>query len=153
MRHSLEVRLEFEVKALLQANFGDNPLKYWDKDKAYADIQLKDANTIVRVKPIRYNQQDELDFKVQLKELEDRQLAFKSSEDNKSPHSSPAFMVNNHSEQKRGKLHMVINYKRLNEITIFDGYFLPNKKHSLTKPLVKSGFQNLTVNLDFTRLN
>ena len=110
LMHSFEVRLEHEVKALLQANFDDNPFKYWDKDKAYADIQLKDANTVVRVKPIRYNQQDELKFKVQLKELEDRQLAFKSSEENKSPHSSLAFMVNNHSEQKRGKPRMVINY-------------------------------------------
>jgi len=50
--HSFEVRLEYEVKALLRANFDDNPLKYWDKDKAYADIQLKDANTIAQVKPI-----------------------------------------------------------------------------------------------------
>jgi len=82
---SFEIRLEAEVKALLQANFDDNPLQYWDKDKAYADIQLKDAKTIVRVKPIRYNQQDELEFKVQLKELEDRQLAFKSFEENKKP--------------------------------------------------------------------
>jgi len=64
--HSFEVRLESKVKALLQANFDDNPLKYWDKDKAYVDIQLKDANTIFRIKPIRYNQQDELEFKVQL---------------------------------------------------------------------------------------
>jgi len=54
--HSFEVRLESEVKALLQANFDDNSLKHCDKDKAYADIQPKDANTIVRVKPIRYNQ-------------------------------------------------------------------------------------------------
>jgi len=45
--HSFEVRLETEVKALLQATFDDNPLKYLDKDKGYADIQLKDANTIV----------------------------------------------------------------------------------------------------------
>ena len=75
---SFEIRLETEVKALLQANFDDNPLKYWDKDKAYADIQLRDANTIVRVKPIHYDQQDELEFKVQLKELEDRQLALKA---------------------------------------------------------------------------
>ena len=81
---SFEIRLETEVKAFLQANFDDNPLKYWDKDNGYANIQLKDANTIVRVKPIRYNQQDELEFKVQLKELEDRQLAFKSSEENKA---------------------------------------------------------------------
>ena len=61
---SFEIRLETKVKALLQANFDDNPFKYWDKDNGYANIQLKDANTIVRVKPIRYNQHDELEFKV-----------------------------------------------------------------------------------------
>ena len=77
---------------------------------------------------MRYNQADELEFKAQLQELEEKQLAFKSTEDNKSPHSSPAFMVNNHSEQKRGKPRMVINYKRLNELTVFDGYFLLNKE-------------------------
>ena len=77
--HSFEVRLENEVKALLHANFDDSPLKYWDKDKAYADIQLKEANTDVRVKPIRYNQQDELEFKILLRELVDKHLAFKSS--------------------------------------------------------------------------
>jgi len=38
LMHSVKVRLETEVKPLLQVNFDDNPLKYWDKDKAYADI-------------------------------------------------------------------------------------------------------------------
>ena len=52
---------------------------------------------------MRQNQIDEREFKIQLQELEEKQLAFKSTEDNKSPHSSPTFMVNNHSEQKRGK--------------------------------------------------
>jgi len=150
--HSFEVRLEHEVKALLQANFDDNPLKYWDKDKAYAVIQLKDANTVVRVKPIRYNQQDELEFKVHLKELEDRQLAFKSSEENKSPHSSPAFMVNNHSEQKRGKSRMVINYKRPNEVTIFDGYFLPNKEVLINKTLSKKWFSKFDCKYEFYQI-
>jgi len=150
--HSFEVRLESEVKALLQANFDDNPLKYWDKDIAYSDIQLKDANTIVRLKPIRYNQQDELEFEVQLKELEDRQLAFKSSEDNKSPHSSPAFMVNNHTEQKRGKPRMVINYKRLNEVTIFDGYFLPNKEVLINKTLSKKWFSKFDCKSGFYQI-
>jgi len=54
-----EFCLEYEVKALLQVNFDDNPLKYWDKDKSYADIQLKEAHSIVRVKPMRYSQTDE----------------------------------------------------------------------------------------------
>ena len=66
-QRALEFRLEEEVKALLQANFDENPLKYWDKDKSYTDIQLKEAHSIVRVKPMRYNQADELEFKAQLK--------------------------------------------------------------------------------------
>jgi len=149
---SFEIRLETKVKALLQANFDDNPFKYWDKDNGYANIQLKDANTIVRVKPIRYNQQDELEFKVQLKELEDRQLAFKSSEENESPHSSPAFMVNNHSEQKRGKPRMVINYKCLNEVTVFDRYFLPNKEVLINKTLSKKWFSKFDFKSGFYQI-
>jgi len=83
-QRELEIRLEEEVKALLQANFDENRLKYWDKDKSYTDIQLKDVHSIVRVKPMRYNQADKQEFKIQLRELEDKQLAFKSTEDNKS---------------------------------------------------------------------
>ena len=108
--------------------------------------------TIVRVKPIRYNQQEKLEFKVQLKELEDRQLAFKSSEENKSPHSSPAFMVNNHAEQKRGKPRMVINCKRLNELTVFDGYFLPNKEILINKTLSKKWFSKFDCKSGFYQI-
>jgi len=84
-----------------------------------------------------------------LKELEDRQLAFKSSEENKSPNSSPAFMANNHSEQKRGKPRMVINYKRLNEVTVFDEYFLPNKEVLINKTLSKKWFSKFDCKFGF----
>ena len=94
---TLDFHLEDEVKALLEANFDDNPLKYWDKDKSYDDIQLKDVHSIVRVKLMRYSQIDEQEFPIQIQELEEKQLAFKSTENNKSPHSNPAFMVNKHS--------------------------------------------------------
>ena len=89
---------------------------------------------------MRYNQADEQEFKIQLRELEEKHLAFKSTEENKSPHSSPAFMANNHSEQKRGKPRMVINYKCLNELTIFYGYFLPYKELLINKTLSKQWF-------------
>jgi len=46
---------------------------------------------------------------------------------NKSPHTSPTFMVRNHAEKKRGKKRMVINYKKLNDNTVFDGCYIPNK--------------------------
>jgi len=45
----------------------------------------------------------------------------------KSPHTNPAFMVKNDAEEKREKARIVINYKKLNENTVFDGYSIPNK--------------------------
>ena len=36
-------------------------------------------------------------------------------------------MVRNHVEEKREKARMVINYKKLNDNTIFDGYYISNK--------------------------
>ena len=36
-------------------------------------------------------------------------------------------MIRNHAEEKRGKARMVINYKKLNDNTVFDGYYIPNK--------------------------
>ena len=40
---------------------------------------------------------------------------------------SPAFIVNKHSEQVRGKSRMAIDYRRLNDNTIDDGYDIPDK--------------------------
>lgn len=66
-----------------------------------------------------------------------------------SLHSNLAFMVRNHAEIKTRKARMVINYKRLNQNTIFDGYFIPQKdvlinqaKHAkyFSKFDCKSGF-------------
>ena len=39
-------------------------------------------------------------------------------------------MVRNHVEENRGKVRMVINYKKLNDNIIFDGYYI----------LIKSSF-------------
>jgi len=36
-------------------------------------------------------------------------------------------MVRNHAEGKKGKARMGINYKKLNNNTIFDDYYIPNK--------------------------
>jgi len=70
-----------------------------------------------------YTYQDIQEFHKQIKELLDKGLIRNS----KSPHKSLAFMVKNHAEEKRGKARMVINYKRLNNNTIFDGYYISNK--------------------------
>ena len=36
-------------------------------------------------------------------------------------------MVRNCAEEKREKVRMVINYKKLNDNTVFDGYYISNK--------------------------
>ena len=62
-------------------------------------------------------------------------------------------MVNNRSEQERGKPRMVINYKRLNEVIVFYGYFLPNKEVLINKTLSKKWFSKFDISMDFIRLN
>ena len=58
-----------------------------------------------------YSQEDIEDFKIQNNELMQINLIRES----KSPQRNPAFMVRNHSEIKRGKTRMVINYKVVNK--------------------------------------
>ena len=76
---------------------------------------------------MRHNELDVKEFQIQLKEY--LQLIRPS----KSPHSSPAFMVKNQNKINRNKARMVVNYKQLNDNTIFDGYFLPNKETLIHK--------------------
>lgn len=42
-------------------------------------------------------------------------------------HRNSTFIVNDHSEQKRGKNRIVINYKWLNDNTYDNSYKIPNK--------------------------
>ena len=58
-------------------------------------------------------------------------LELKVIRDSTSRHTSPAFIINNHSEQKRGKSRLVINYKRLNDNTLDNRYKIPNKDELL----------------------
>ena len=70
-----------------------------------------------------YTHQDIQEFDKQIKELLHKGLI----RNNKSSHSSPAFMVRNHVEEKREKARIVINYKKLNDNIVFDGYYIPRK--------------------------
>ena len=118
-----------QIKTKLETLYVENPLQFWDNNRIYAHLELKDSNKVIRVKPMRHNEIDVKEFQIQLKELSDLQLIRPS----KSPHSSPAFMVRNRNEINRNKARMVVNYKQLNDITVFDGYFLPNKETLIHK--------------------
>ncbi|CAJ2647535.1 unnamed protein product [Trifolium pratense] len=87
-------------------------------------IRLKNSNEEVNVpNRIPYTIKDVEEFKTECKDLLEKGLIRPSS----SPHSAPAFYVENHNEIKRGKRRMVINYKKLNLATIGDSYGLPRK--------------------------
>ena len=78
---------------------------------------------------MRHNELDIKEFQQQLNELSNLKLIRPS----KSPHSSPPLMDRNRNEINRNKARMVVNYKQLNDNTIFDGYFLFHKENLIHK--------------------
>ena len=72
-----------------------------------------------------YTEQDVEEFQ------EETQILIKNGliRESFSQHSSPAFYVNNHNEQKRGKRRMVIDYQKINEATIGNAQNLPRKEY------------------------
>lgn len=139
IRTERQTNLELLKKKYLEAlkiNFGEHPMKLWEKEKIYAEIKLINPNEIIRNRPIRYSPTDQKELEIQIKEL----LTLGLIKESKSPHSSPAFLVRNHNETKRGKARMVIDYRELNKKTIFDGYFLPYKRNLINKTSNKRWF-------------
>jgi len=67
-----------------------------------------------------YTHQDIQEFDKEIKELLDKGLIRNS----RSLHTSPTFIVRNHAEEKRGKSRVVINYKKLNDNTVFNDYYI-----------------------------
>ena len=92
--------------------------------------ELRNANKLKKpyirsrkMTDIACNLIDTKEFKIQIEELLQNNLIKLSF----SPHRSSTFLVRNHNEQKRGKVRIVINYKRLNDNTYGDAYKIPNK--------------------------
>ncbi|GKC16358.1 hypothetical protein Tco_1013140 [Tanacetum coccineum] len=127
------------IEEILDKVCSENPIdpqktKGWMK----ATIKLIDPNTVIRVKPMCYSPQDRIEFTKQINELLNMKLIVQS----KSPHMSPAFLVENEAEKRRGKKRMVVNYKKINEATIGDSHNLPNMQELLTLLRGKSIFSS-----------
>ena len=85
---NLELLKQKYLKAL-KINFGEHPMKLWEKEKIYAEIKLINPNDIIRNRPIRYSPTDQKELGVQIKEL----LNLGLIQESKSLHSSTAFLV------------------------------------------------------------
>ncbi|KAL0463176.1 UNVERIFIED_CONTAM: putative enzymatic polyprotein [Sesamum latifolium] len=99
---SEESKLSLEnVKRLIQRNFSENPLAWWDRNKIKATLKVKEEckYEYVRYKPIQINMEDKKDMQTIIKEHINLGLI----EPGVSAYSSPGFLVRNHGEIKRGK--------------------------------------------------
>ncbi|KAL2235894.1 UNVERIFIED_CONTAM: movement protein [Sesamum indicum] len=98
----LASRLSLEnVKRLIQRNFSENPLAWWDRNKIEATLKVKEEckYEYVRYKPIQMNMKDKKDMQMIIKE----HITLGLIEPGISTYSSPGFLVRNHGEIKRGK--------------------------------------------------
>ena len=78
----------------------------------------------IKEKPMLYTLEDIWEFSIQIKELLEKGLIRPA----KGSCSSPAFMVMNEAKKRRNKARIIIHYKKLNQFTKADHYFLPNKE-------------------------
>ncbi|KAL0301792.1 UNVERIFIED_CONTAM: hypothetical protein Sradi_6456000 [Sesamum radiatum] len=98
---SEESKLSLEnVKRLIQRNFSENPLAWWDRNKIEATLKIKEEckYEYVRYKPIQMNMEDKRDMQMIIKEHINLGLI----EPGISAYNSPRFLVRNYGEIKRG---------------------------------------------------
>ncbi|KAK4390099.1 hypothetical protein Sango_2073200 [Sesamum angolense] len=92
---SEEIQLSLEnVKRLIQRNFSENPLAWWDRNKIEATLKIKEEckYEYVRYKSIQMNMEDKKDMQMIIKEHINLGLI----EPGISAYSSPGFLVRNH---------------------------------------------------------
>ena len=120
--NSWPIDIKNKIKALEKTKIiGDNPVNKNSTEVYKLEIINPDITIITQ--DLAYSLEDRKECKMHIEEL----LALGVIRESTSRHRSPAFIVSNHSEQKRGKSRMVINYKRLNDNTLRNSYKLPNK--------------------------
>ena len=117
----IEGKMKKEIEQRLIENYSENPLIHWEKSKPLAKIELKDYSREINCKPYPWTEQDKKEFEMHINEMKKYDLIRES----KSEYSSPAMIVIKHSEEKRGKSRMVINYKKLNDLAVRNRYPIP----------------------------
>ncbi|KAL0355851.1 UNVERIFIED_CONTAM: putative enzymatic polyprotein [Sesamum radiatum] len=98
-----ESKLSLEnVKRLIQRNFCENPLAWWNRNKIEATLKVKEECKYEygRYRPIQMNMEDKKDMQMIIKD----HINLEFIEPRVSAYSSPGFLVRNHGEIKRGIL-------------------------------------------------
>ncbi|AAA50240.1 reverse transcriptase [Peanut chlorotic streak virus] len=146
LKQQIYIAIEDEVTQLLEAICSQNPLDpQKNRNQIIVHIDLIDPTKEVNVpNRIPYTQKDIDEFR----EETSKQIELGILRQSKSPHSAPAFYVENHNEIKRGKRRLVINYK-MNKATKGDAYnldrlYLTDRESNWFSTLdAKSGFLQL----------
>ncbi|KAK4407713.1 putative enzymatic polyprotein [Sesamum angolense] len=97
---SEESQLSLEnVKRLIQRNFSENPLAWWDRNRIEATLKIKEEckYEYVRYKPIQMNMEDRKDMQMIIREHINLGLI----EPGISAYSSPGFLIKMESESKK----------------------------------------------------
>ena len=106
---------------------GEDPGKYWEKNKLLCKLELKDPEFRIHNKKIESTNENIKEFELHINELLKLGVIQKST----SRHRSHIFIVNKHNEQVRMKNRMVIDYRRLNDNTVDDAYDIFDKTELL----------------------
>ena len=93
------------------------------KNRIICKLELRDPEFWIQNKKIEVANENVREYEMHINELLKLGVIRKST----SRHRSPAFIVNTHSEQVRGKNRMVIDYYRLNDNIIDDAIDMPDK--------------------------
>ena len=120
-------------------------MKYLERNKVLVGLDIKYNDYRIKSAQINYKPVDIVEFRIQIKELLDLGVIQPSN----SPHRSAAFMVRNHAEIKRGKIRMVINYKRLNDNTEDDKCNIPDKDRLINRKHTSRIFSKFDCKLGF----
>ena len=102
---------------------GDNLKNFWEENNYLAKLDIINLEIQIKTAKGDYSPYDKEEFQTQIFEL----LELKVIRPSSSRHRRIIFMVRNHSEIKKGKTRMVINYKRLNDNTYDDQYKILDK--------------------------
>ncbi|KAL0313467.1 UNVERIFIED_CONTAM: putative enzymatic polyprotein [Sesamum radiatum] len=97
---SLDIRRKQALlKRLIQRNFSENPLAWWDRNKIEATLKVKEEckYEYVRYKPIQMNMEDKKDMQMIIKEHINLGLI----EPGVSAYSSPGFLIKMENESKK----------------------------------------------------